>query len=67
MALKIVQSQDWSGNFAYAPPLKDTVLNTDDIISVRECESRGSGPWVSVTMRNGEKFTVKGTPQDFVE
>lgn len=67
MSLKMVRAQDWSGNFAYAPPLVETALNTDEIISVMPCDSRGSGPWVKVKMRDGQTFTCQGTPQDFIE
>jgi hypothetical protein len=59
--------QDWDGNFSYAPPLCDVALNTDDIITVKPTESRGSGPWVSVKMRDGQTLTCKGTVDDFLE
>ena len=60
------QYQDWSGSFAYAPPLRDIALSTEDIISVKPTESRGSGPWVTVKMRDGQVFTCKGTVDDFI-
>jgi hypothetical protein len=65
--LKNAEYQDWSGNFSYAPPLRDIVLNTDDIITVKPTESRGSGPWVSVKMRDGQVLTCKGTVDDFLD
>ena len=60
-----VKKQDWSASFAYAPPLVEAVLNTDHIVSVVSVESRGSGPFVCVSMVDGQKLTCEGEPSDF--
>lgn len=65
MNLKKCLVQDWSGSFAYAPPLKDAVINLDEVSTIQETDSRGCGPWVRVTMRNGDRFIVQGVPADF--
>lgn len=67
MSLKKVRWQDWSGEFAYAPPLRDAVVNTDEIVSVTPTESRGEGPWVKLKLRDGSTMTCRGTPDDFLE
>lgn len=65
--LRRVRWQDWSGNFAYAPPVRDGVLNDAEIVSVTPCESRGPGPWVKVSLRNGEQMICQGKPDDFTD
>ncbi len=64
--MKLLRTQDWSGDFAYAPPLRDTVINLDDVASAVECDSRGSGPWMRVTLRSGGSFVAQGRPSDLV-
>lgn len=64
--LKILKAQDWSGNFAYAPPLRDLLVNTDHVVSAQVCESRGAGPWYSLKLIDGKVHTVQGHPSDLL-
>jgi hypothetical protein len=62
-----VKAQDWSGDFAFAPPTRESLINTDDVQSVIPCESRGSGPFVRVRFRDGKEMICVGTVDDFIE
>ena len=59
-----VERQDWGANFAYAPPLVEAVINTDDIVTAVPCESRGVGPFMKVKFRNGDEMIIRGKPSD---
>lgn len=61
-----VRFQDWSSDFTYAPSTREAVLNTDHIISVTPCESRGAGPFVRVRMLDDQSLICVGTPSDFL-
>lgn len=61
-----VKRQDWYATFAYAPPLVDAVINTDEVVSAVACESRGEGPFVQVKFRDGSKMVIRGTPDDLL-
>lgn len=65
--LKSVKYQDWNASFSYAPPLRDAVINTEELVSAVTTDSRGSGPWMRLSFRNGETMTVQGTPLDLCE
>ena len=64
--LKKVKYLNWSGNFAYAPPQEDCIINTDEVISVVPTEARGSGPFMLVKMSDGSKLTLVGVPEDLL-
>jgi hypothetical protein len=66
MSLHKVQAQDWKGNFAYAPPVVDALVNTDHVVRVVPTESRGPGPWVSVVLVDGATLICRGTPETFL-
>jgi hypothetical protein len=66
MPLIRARVQDWSGDFAFAPPTKESLINTDDIQSVRPTESRGIGPFVKVRFRDGTELICVGTVADFL-
>lgn len=55
-----VRKQDWSGNFSYAPPLVDAVINTDEVVEAYPTESRGAGPFVKVKFKDGSTITIQG-------
>ena len=61
-----VKYQNWSGNFAYAPPVEDAVINTEEIVNATPTESRGSGPWTKVKFRDGSTMTIQGNPDQLL-
>jgi len=61
-----VRYQDWESPFAYAPSTAEAVINTDHIISVKPCESRGAGPFVRVRMIDDQSLICIGRPSDFL-
>ncbi len=63
--LKLVKYQDWSAEFAYAPPLVDATINLDEVVSVTPCDSRGEGPFVRVKLTTGDSLICRGVPADF--
>jgi hypothetical protein len=65
MPLIKVKAQDWSGDFAFAPPTYETLVNTDDVQLVRPCESRGIGPFFKIRFRDGKEVICVGTINDF--
>lgn len=67
MPLIRVKAQDWSGDFAFAPPTVDTLVNTDEVQSVMPCESRGTGPFVRVRFRDGKELICVGVVMDFLK
>lgn len=64
--LKKVKYLNWSGNFVYAPPQEDCIINTDEVISAVPTEARGSGPFMLVKMSDGSKLTLVGVPEDLL-
>lgn len=64
--LKKVKYLNWNGNFAYAPPQEDCIINTDEVISAVPTEARGSGPFMLVKMSDGSKLTLVGVPEDLL-
>lgn len=66
MSLKAIRVQDWSAEFAYAPPLRDAVINLDEVVDAVPCESRGSGPWMKVKFRDGSSHIAQGRPSDLL-
>jgi hypothetical protein len=65
MPLIRVKAQDWSGNFAFAPPTRESLVNTDDVQSVRPCESCGIGPFFKIRFRDGTELICEGTINDY--
>lgn len=65
MPLIKLRYQNWkSSSYAYAPPLEDILINTDEIVHVSHLdpsETRGSGPFCRVKLQNGDTFTVQAT------
>lgn len=61
-----VKRQDWYATFAYAPPLVEAIINTGDVVSATPCESRGVGPFMTVTFRDGKQWIVQGVPDDLL-
>ncbi len=61
-----VRRQNWDATFAYAPPLEDAVINTDEVVSAVPVESRGVGLFMSVRFRDGTSMTVQGRPDDLL-
>jgi hypothetical protein len=66
MPLKKVQRLNFSGNYAYAPPVEEAVINTDHITSVVPTEARGQGPFVLIRFTDGSTHVCVGCPEDFV-
>ena len=64
--LKKILIQDWKADFAYAPPTRESVINTDDVQNAMPCESRGCGPWMKITFRNGNHVIAHGRPEDLI-
>lgn len=64
--LIIVRRQNWYADFAYAPPLEEVAINTDEVVTAVPTQSRGEGPFMTVTFRNGESMIVKGVPSDLL-
>ena len=62
-----VRRQDWSGTFAYAPPLEDAVINTDDVRQAYRTDSRDNGPWTKVEFRDGSTCTIHGLPDQLLD
>lgn len=70
MTLRKVEFIDRSGNYAYAPPTREAVINLDEIISIKEIapeNTRSSYPLVRIRFRDGSLLDVVGQPIDFVE
>ncbi len=65
--LKKVKYQNWNARFAYAPPLEDLVINTEEIVHAEPCKSRGVGPFVKITFRYGGEKIVQGTVEDLLK
>ena len=61
-----LQMQDYDAIFAYVPPVRSVVVNSEDISTVVAVESPGSGPWARVTMRSGKSMVVRGTPLEIM-
>lgn len=65
-----VQYIDYSGNYAYAPPTEEAVINTDEIVSItpiRPENTRSSYALVKVRFRDGRTLDIVGKPSDFVD
>jgi hypothetical protein len=66
MPLKRVQMLDYHANYAYAPPAVDAVVNTEEIVSARPTDARGSGPFVAIKFRDGTSMTIVRTVDDLL-
>ena len=55
---------DWDAEFAFAPPLRDIVLNTDHLVSIEDVPFPRSGsrvgPHVVVTKVDGKRLQCEG-------
>lgn len=65
--LKKVKLLDYHGNYAYAPPAVDSIVNTDDITSAKPCEARGIGPFLSIKFKDGRTETMVGTIEELLD
>jgi hypothetical protein len=66
MPLIKVKKLDYSARFAYAPPVVDAVINTEEVVSAAAVEERGTGPFLQVCFRDGSTMTIKGTADTLV-
>lgn len=65
-----VEYLDRSGNYAYAPPTREGVINTDEIVSVKVLDpyvTRSSYEVVRIRFRDGSTIDVIGKPSDFAD
>jgi hypothetical protein len=65
--LKKVLFLNYKARYAYAPPMEDAVINTDEITSVTPTETRCWYPCVLIRFRNSDHMTVVGKPEDFAQ
>ncbi len=56
-----VKRLNYNGNYAYAPPQEDAVINTEEIVSAVPTEARGEGPFLLVHFTTGDTMTMVGT------
>jgi hypothetical protein len=66
MSLKKVEILDYSASYSYSPPVKDSVVNTEQIVSAVPCESRYCGKTMQVNFVDGSHLTVVGSPEDLL-
>lgn len=69
MALMAVRVLDWDASFPYAPPSRDAVINTDEVVSavaIDPSRTRCSSPTMRVAFRDGHAHEVIGRPEDLV-
>ncbi len=69
MALLSVRVLDWGASFAYAPPSRLAVINTDEIVSavaIDPSRTRCVEQTMRVTFRDGSTHEVVGCPSDLV-
>jgi hypothetical protein len=57
-----VKYLDYEATTAYAPPQRDGVLNTEEVVTAVPTEARGSGPFLLVRFRDGSQMTIVGEP-----
>jgi hypothetical protein len=70
MTLRKVEFLDRSGEYAYAPPKREAVINLDEILSVVPVapeNNRFSYALVDIRFRDGSTLQVIGKPSDFIE
>lgn len=68
--LKLVKYLDYSGNYAYAPPTLEAVIDTAEIQRVTPIlpeNSRSSYALVKIRFKDGSIMDVVGYVRDFVE
>lgn len=69
--LKLVKYIEYDGNYAYAPPELDALINTDDIIAAKLVpKEQTRKPFDDITriaFRNNTWMDVICKPQDFIE
>lgn len=66
MPLKLVRAVNYAGNYAYAPPQEEALIDTDSIKLVVPTEARGTGPFVRVIFKDGAELVCVGMPRDFL-
>lgn len=68
--LMAVTHIDYRGNYAFAPPTDEAVINLDEIVAIttiRPENTRSSYALVKVRFRDGSTLDVIGKPSDFME
>lgn len=67
--LKLVKFINYSGNYAYAPPDSEAVINTEEIIQVvpQKLAIRPTENIVRIYFRTRPWMDVIGKPSDFIE
>lgn len=58
-----VKKLDYSTPVAYAPRQVYALLNLDAVVSAAPVEERGSGPFLRVTLSEGQPWAIVGTPE----
>jgi hypothetical protein len=67
MPLKKVKYLDFGGDYAYAPPCVDALINLSEVVSIVPCEGfRRSGPFVKIRFRDKTEITCEGKVEDFI-
>ena len=67
--LKKVWVVDWDASFDFAPPSRESVINTEHVVSavpVDETRSRVNGPSMRVRFADGSSLHVKGKLEDLL-
>lgn len=62
-----VRFYDWDADFAFRPPLKDAIINTEQIIDVREGVCNRCGPIIKVWLTEKRYMSCDGNIEDFLE
>jgi hypothetical protein len=64
--LKQIRVLDYSGNYSYAPPTVDALVNTEEIVSAVPCASRRSEETMRLRMTDGSCLIAVGVPADLL-
>lgn len=69
-SLRKVEFIDRSGNYAYAPPSREAVINMDEVVSIVPIppeNTRSSYALVHIRFHDGSSLDVIGKLSDFVD
>lgn len=64
--LKGIKALDYKASYAYAPPVVDAVINTDDVQTAIPCDARCSEPTMRIRFRDGSTVVAIGKPADLL-
>lgn len=66
MVLVKARFYDWDASFSFTPPLRDVLINTEDIASVCEYDSSRCERGVMVKMKSGGRYHCCGSVDQFL-